>query len=905
MKIFVKLSVILIFTLTLLYLPAYGQSKENGAIEGKVYSDEQALPGVEVTVSSSSLMGGKRVTVSNAEGKYRFAALPMGDYAIEARLEGFSSIKKTGIKVTVGKTVSVDFAMQLGKITENIEVTGSALIDVKDSQTAVATLTNELIEHMPNSQTVSAIVNLAPGVTQDSAFGAHDYGVQYQIDGVDVSDPGLGSAYVFIDYGVVEEAQVMGVGAPAEYGGYTGIVFNTITKSGSNNFKGMFDSYIQANTWNAKNSPDPSLAPPKEGYYNAHLSMGGPIIKDKLWFFTAGQYLQRRIGITGYPDDSVYDQPRLFFKLTWQPNEDNRFNIFLHGDLYNGNNRGASAYTTTDAVRDQKSPELAFNGSYLHIFSDATFFEAKFAGFISYYKLIPHKGYDTPGHRDRGTKIRSINWTTYYHSFRDHFQVNTALSHHAEDFIIGSHDFKFGLEGEYNPSKDEFGYPGGKAYTDYAGYPYAGPQGQYYMYQYDGYSTPSKSVRVSGFAQDSWEVSDRLKINPGIRFNYYRGILADPIGTIFKPKIALEPRIGFTFDIFGDHSTALKAHWGRYCENLVTAKFSGLAPLPDLKGFLWGPVYNYWYGGNYGDEWVNVWSLNFGASSTTVDKDISMPYMNQFTVGIERELFKDLSVGVNYIYRVTKNFQDRVLTNGTFEDVTYIDEETGQSYTLKSQTNDTSQNRYIITNPKKGDYGIVSFDPKTTYKGIEFLINKKFSNNWTLLASYILSKATGNVDNWWNGRGFTAVGNSGMYTDPNNQINSEGRLTIDPTHMIKVQGSIVLPLDINFGFNYSYITGNTYNRWLHISGLGQGASDILANPAGSKYRYKAKSNLDVRLQKDFKLGDKIKVGVLVDAFNLFNDGTITDTITEAGDEFGQTVTIVYPRRFRVGLRVYF
>lgn len=905
MKIFVKFSVIFILAWSLFCLPAYTQSKENGAIEGKVFSEEQALPGVEITISSSSLMGGKRVTVTNADGKYRFIALPYGEYAIEARLEGFATIKKTGIKVTVGKTSSIDFSMQLGNITEQIEVTGSALIDVKDSQTAVATITKELIENMPNSQTVSDIVNLAPGVTQDSAFGAHDYGVQYQIDGVDVSDPGLGSAYVFIDYGVVEEAQVMGIGAPAEYGGYTGIVFNTITKSGSNTFQGMFDSYIQANKWNSTNSDDPDLAPPKIGYYNAHLSMGGPIIKDKLWFFTAGQYLQRRNKVTGYPLDSVYDQPRLFFKLTWQPNTDNRFNIFIHGDIYNGNNRGASAYTTTDAVRDQKSPEVAYNGSYLHIFSDATLFEAKFAGFISYYKLIPHKGYDLPGHRDQGTQMRSINWTTYYHSFRDHFQLNTSLSHHAEDFIVGSHDFKFGLEAEYNPNRDEFGYPGGRAYLDYAGYPGAGPQGQYYMYEYAGYSTPSKSIRVSGFAQDSWAVSDRLKINPGIRFNYYRGILDDPIGTIFKPKIALEPRIGFTFDMFGDHSTAIKGHYGRYCENLVTAKFSGLAPLPDLTGYLWGPIYNAWYGGDYGEEWVKSWTMNFGAKSTTVDENISMPYMDQFTIGIEREVFKDLSLGVNYIYRVTKNFQDRVLTNGQFENVTFTDPATGKTFTLKSQTNNPRNNQYIITNPHKGDYGIVGFEPKTTYRGVEFLINKKFSNNWTLLASYILSKATGNVDNWWGGRGFTAVGNSSMFVDPNNQINAEGRLTIDPTHMIKIQGSIILPFQINFSFNYSYITGNTYNRTIPVSGLGQRAGSILADPAGSKYRYKAQSNLDLRVQKDFTLGGKFKIGLLADVFNLFNTGTVTEVITETGDEFGQTVSIMYPRRFRVGLRLYF
>ena len=109
MRIFVRLSVILVFTLSLVCLPVYSQSKENGAIEGKVSSEEQLLPGVEVTISSPKLMGGTRTTLTNSEGKYRFVALPYGDYAITASMEGFSTVKKTGIKVVVGKTVSVDF----------------------------------------------------------------------------------------------------------------------------------------------------------------------------------------------------------------------------------------------------------------------------------------------------------------------------------------------------------------------------------------------------------------------------------------------------------------------------------------------------------------------------------------------------------------------------------------------------------------------------------------------------------------------------------------------------------------------------------------------------------------------------------------------------------------------------
>jgi hypothetical protein len=285
-----------------------------------------------------------------------------------------------------------------------------------------------------------------------------------------------------------------------------------------------------------------------------------------------------------------------------------------------------------------------------------------------------------------------------------------------------------------------------------------------------------------------------------------------------------------------------------------------------------------------------------------MDDKLSMPYMHQFTVGIERELFKDLSLGISYISRINRNFVDRVLINGAFEQIPFTAE--GQTYQVYSQTNDPADNQYLITNIHKDDYGIVGFEPERKYWGIEVLLNKKFSNNWTLMASYVYSKATGNMDNYWNGRGFNAQGNSNMFTEPNSQINSEGRLTIDPTHMVKIQGSMVLPLDINVGFNFSHITGNTYNKWIRVDNIAQRATNILADPAGSMYRYPDRTNLDLRIQKDFRIG-KVRVGVLADAFNLFNSGTINGRITQAGPEFGETTSIVYPRRFRVGLRVYF
>jgi len=277
---------ILLIALTLFLLSPslISQSKENGAFEGKItIENDQPLPGVTVTALNTSGAGAKRVAVTDENGRFRFPALMPGVYDLEAQLEGFQSARREGIRLLVGSTLTVDFRMMLGKIEEKVTVAGVLpMVDVKDSQTAVASLSNEILQNIPNSQFVSNVVNLAPGVNQSAAFGATDAGIQYQIDGVDVSDPELHTAYVFMDYGTVEEAKVMGIGAPAEYDGFTGVVFNTITKSGGNQFEGMVDSFIQPDSWNDKNSDDPSLSSPKSAFKNIHLSVGGPITKDKL-----------------------------------------------------------------------------------------------------------------------------------------------------------------------------------------------------------------------------------------------------------------------------------------------------------------------------------------------------------------------------------------------------------------------------------------------------------------------------------------------------------------------------------------------------------------------------------------------------------------------------------------------
>ncbi len=877
------LALLLVLGLALPTLQA--QSKEHGALEGRVMmAGGDPLPGVEVVVSSPNLIGGERSSVSDSNGRFRFPALPPGVYTIEGRLDGFNTSRREGIRLSVGMTLSIDLNMQMGAIEEQVVVAGTLpLVDVKDSQTAVSTISKEMIQALPTAQFVSQIVNLAPGVKQDSAFGAATNALQYQIDGVDVSDPELGTAYVFLDYGVVEESKVMGVGAPAEYDGFTGAVFNTVTKTGGNTFSGQFDSFLQSKGWNSSNTDDPALTPAKTGISNVHFSIGGPIKKDKTWFFTGLQYYRSDRDIEGFTGgSSVYDQPRAFFKLTMQPNRDNRFSIFLHGDLYNGNNRSASRYTAPEATLDQRSPEVAWNLSYLRVISDYTFLELKGAGFSSYYKLIPKMGYDISGRRDYDSWILSDNFHWYYHAYRTRYQVNSALSHHADNFIAGSHDFKFGVEFEMNPTKSEWGYTNGVYYLDYAGEPYL-------AYRYEGYSFNATNTRVSAYLQDNWKVSDRLTINPGVRFNYYRGSIKD-VGTVFKPASSIVPRLGVTFDVFGDYSTALKAHWGHYYESVITSFYSNMAPKPDY-------IIDWWDGTQWVEDYREPW-----ANAYSIDPDIKMPYMQQFTVGLERELIKDLSIGINYIRRDFMRFIDRVNLTGIFQPFQYTVPETGDVFTLYRQLN-PGQNQYLVTNPEKDKFPIIGIEPKRTYDGLQLVLNKRFSNRWMLMASYVYSQAKGNNDNPYNSGQGSNLGSGNLYTDPNFQINSEGRLTIDPTHEVKVQGLVVLPLDINLSGFLSYSYGNNYTVGRRVP-MPQGARIILIEPLGSS-RYDSLLNLDLRLEKTFKIGNT-RLGAMVDIFNVFNDGTVTGKTTRIDlGTFGETTALVAPRRFRAGLRLFF
>ena len=890
-------------------------------IEGKVLSsDGEALPGAEVILTSPNLIGGDRVKITDAEGKYRFVALQVGTYTLNVKLSGFTPQMQSDLRLSIGRTLTVDFTLEIGSLEEEVTVIATApIIDVRDSATVTTIIKTEFLQKLPN-RGVEGALSMTAGVTQRSAFGAATSNSNnFLINGVKVNSPEAGESGMSPSYDSIEEINVMGIGSPAEYGGFSGAIVNTVMKSGGNDFHGMANFYLRMPKFHSTNWDDyPYL---KRRYwdesYDANFNLGGPVVQDKLWFFAEGSYEYWQLHIDDFDGlTESGDGWRGGAKLTWQASRNDRFSVWAGIEPSVIYNYGAEPMMSPEANTDENHLQFYYNGDWLHTFSDTTFLEFRFGGFIKEAESTASPD-GAPPHFDLATEMLTGNfWETYYR-YAHRIQENVSLTHHAEDFIKGDHDFKFGAEVETSAVHVAYHYPGGKFYEDY--------NGNYLMFEWAGEEAYPKSTRLAAYFQDSWMISDRLVINPGLRINHWRGSVPGVSGSVFAPKMGIAPRLGLTFDLFGDNSTALKLHYGKYYHGLMVQFYMRFQPQGAFREWVWGPVLEEWEEeppGTYGEQWIldgeDLWENEY-----TADPNLKMPFMNQYVIGIEREVMKDLSVGASFIYRTNHDFMDKVNITGTWEATTwtcdYPGPNLGKTYNVYRRTNE--ENQYYFTNPQEGESygaafpGMVDFTPTRNYQGLHLTLNKRWSNNWMLNVAYAWSRSWGTNDNTWGefgeNRG-SMLGASTMYSDPNYQINAEGPLGIDPTHLLKISGAVDIPVvDVTLGMYYSFRTGSPYSSSMALPRdmvTFRGDSVYIYGEERGSYRYDSIHNFDLRLEKFFRIGE-FRVGALVDVFNVFNSSTVTDYETQMDQwsdyQFGYIWGIRGPRTFRLGFRFEF
>jgi outer membrane receptor protein involved in Fe transport len=855
-------------TVLLLFNPdtSFGQ-KETGAIEGTIKeSNGQSLPGVTITASSSSLIGQSLTVYTDSEGYYRFPALSSGTYDIKAELQGFQPVVQKGIRLFVGLTLTVNFQLEMTKLSELIEVSEEVpLIDITTTATTF-TVTPELIENLPKLTRIQQILRYAPGVGDDLvAYGAAgEFANRIWIDGVDVVSPRAGGLYADYNYNWIQEVQVSGIGAPAEFGGFTGVVGNFTTRSGSDEFHGLFETFYQDENLSSTNLPDAGPDAPFKTYdFSAQL--GGPIQRGKLWFFSGFEYPQTQTHPLGYDGVITERYPKFITKLTTRLNENNTLQGFVHWDLYHIDGKGAGFGVLPEATTTNECSEGSWNTTLISLFSSETTFEGRFGGFYAHCKDIEDNP-EIPGHFDWGTGISSGNplFRTNVTRFRP--QVNSSISHHARNFIFGDHDFRFGIEFERSRADTTEAYNGGMFYYDYYGSPY-------YRYLYEGYSATEYNHRLSSYAEDNWKLNDRFTLSLGVRWDHNRGLTDG--NTVFKTD-PVGPRVGFIWNPTANNQTVIKVHYGDYYDGLLSRNFYNLR-----KDYPFRTTEQY---DPESGKWIEIYRIN---GFIRADSKFKQPLLRQFTVGLDQVLPGNVAVGAHYIHRKWKNILEDA-SNGTYEPIPFVNPLTGENITLFNLIPGTED--YFFSNHP---------EIFRRYDGLEIVANKRFTNKFSVSGSFVYSKTKGNEPN----NRLADLAFEGFLDDPNQRINFTGHSLNDPTFAWKIVGNYALPWGINSGWYLRHSSGDT---WTPLFGarLNQGFIRILAEPVGSR-RLAAQNLLDLRFEKEFQI-QRGQVRFTADVFNVFNSDAPTAVENRLEfRNFGLPTSLVNPRQIRLGIRYTF
>jgi hypothetical protein len=866
----------LIFLFALLFgllAPAAGAQTQTGTIEGKV-SDQQGavLPGVNVTLTGPR---GSQTTVTDAQGTFRFVGVAPATYGLKVDLTGFVAQEQADVVVGMGKTVVAEFALKVGGVTETIEVMAASEVDVRSSATHT-NVSSDLLTLTPiYSSTSTGLLNYAPGINNSSAYGAQgSYGNALLMDGVDTRDPEGGSAWTFFNQNLVEEIQIGGLGAPAEYGGFTGAIINTVTKSGGNAFSGLFSMRYTKDTLASKNisqaildqNPGLGLSAVTKKLADYTVQMGGPIKRDKAFLFTSIQRYSAKTDPIGPVANASDVSPRFNIKLTLQPSSSDTLILGTQYDSYNVKGRVGywpSAQATDRQTVEEDAPEWIWNAQWRKVMGTNTFLEAKLTGYTGYYNLDPIDPSPFTYDADLDEYSGGGGGGLYY-ADRNRNQVQASLTKYAEAF--GRHSLKFGAEIERSHVRSQY-QPYGPAgfYTlAYSGVPY-------YRVSY-GYDVQGDNRRTSAYAQDQWSAG-RLTLNIGLRLDHIRGYSPVLKETVYKPHDAWGPRIGAAFDLTGKGTAVLRGFYGRYFEGTASAFYTQATP--GLQDTTYTPING---DGSLGTPEVITPAIVYGISD-----DIRHPRTDEANVAWENQLWRSLRFTATGIWRKTSDFINNEINGSQWRPVSLTNGLTNQPLTGYYWANRTATNEnFFIRNTEGFQYVatdgslIGTADPKRSYKALMLVLNSSFKRRLGFQVSYVLSKSEGNVDN----TGFGSWLQGTAWNSPNTAlINTFGELTNSRRHEIKAYLAYQIPkVDVLLGGYYSGLSGRPYTPYAQFSNSqlnlpSSGRRQIFLEPRGTE-RNDFFHNFDLRAEKAFKV-EGHRFGVYADMANLFNTASIT------------------------------
>ena len=884
--------------------------RTTGDIRGVVTDESGAvLPGVTVTLSGPAVQGTPS-TVSNESGVYRFPNLAPGIYQVSAELAGFATKTQTGIQVSLGATVEVGVQMSVSTQQETITVVAEAPV-VDSASTQIATnYTREWVENVPVRRfTFFDLINASPGVSQSTqtssrsqAFGSAANENLYLLDGTDFTAPLSGAAWPWPNTDAIEEVQVLSLGASAEYGNVAGAVFNIVTRQGGNQFHGDTNFYYQNSSLTGRNTTaaqDGDKPYNRARFRDSTTQLGGPLMKDKLWFFGSFQYQadweSQPATPKAFPAKS--NAKRYFWKLNYSLNQNHRLQVQTHDDFYEIPER-ASLRTAPSTIGLNAGHNPSPGVLYTAVINPTTVFEARYSGFYGTATTLPLNGGSKIARRfqdlDTGNITGGISYWYDGKSFKTAFAGK--MTKYADNFLGAQHDFKVGVQ--YNSG-------GGESLNGYNDYIYTYGSTPSYGYTQDPFWRGGRLRAMGVYVDDTVRVG-RLTINAGVRYDSSKGYfnafdLLDRNENVIGRSQANEklfdwnvfsPRLGATVKLNEAGTTLLKGSVGRYYRGIVTGEFDNATPSIANK-FEFSGLYN---------AQGNPLGLNLVTSNSNIriDPGFENPYTDQFIMSFEHQLTTRIGVSASGVYKRSDNQSGWRDIGGSYARVQRTAE--GKTFDLQQLTSGAASRIFQLTNP-----GNLS----STYKGLHFQVNKRMSNRWQGTFGVTLSKSEGTLGSTSARSSATSSPNStaGIFgQNPNDYVNADGLLIGDRPVLIKASGVYDVGWGVTVAANYGFQSGRPWGRELRFAGLVPGSTRVLFEPFSGDRRVKPLHQLDVRLEKALSFSDgKVEGAVFGDLLNsLNNDGTqgVLDR-RFSSTNFGVGSSFVLPRRLMIGAKFRF
>jgi hypothetical protein len=678
--------------------PAAAQGIQSGVITGTITSnDGLSMPGATITVESPALQG-TLSAVTDVNGIYVVRGLPPGEYVVTITMDGMATQKRP-TQVQLGRTVTVDVSMSPASVAEQVTVRAEAA-PVVTNPTIGANYNKALVDLLPQSRTPFGIAELAPGLTdngtnagQVTIAGAFAYDNVFLINGVDVNDNIFGTSHNLFIEDAIEETQVLTSGISAEYGRFSGGVVNIVTKRGGDRFSGSYRHNLSNASWTAETPFETRQRPDR--YSNVYEgTLGGPILRAKAWFFSAGRY-ENSTDAKTFPQTGIgYDQgvnnKRGELKGTITPRANNTITVgFTDNSTTQKNRPGLAGSIEPRTLVTRQLPNTLFVSNWNGVLGPKLFATAQFSqkklGFRNTGGTSTNI-IDSP-FRTRG--LSGIPANQHYNApffdstdpeDRDNKQVAGSLSTLLSSGKGGTHDLKGGFEwfrstNTGGNSQTSTGYVFYSDYLNAGGVPIYDGQGRLIpnfvpgtSRLYNWLATRGASISIdttSLYAHDRWAVSHNLTVDAGLRYERVRSQATGDI--IGADTDTIVPRLAATYDVKGDSRFVVQATYAHYAGKYSEAQFTSNTDVANPS------LIRYAYTGPAGQgldfapgldpaNYTRILDGSFPTANISFAPGLHSPVTREFTASIGSQLNSRANAKLTYVSRDVKGFIEDFIT---------------------------------------------------------------------------------------------------------------------------------------------------------------------------------------------------------------------------------------------------